>query len=129
MIQTGSLMTTGEFPWSDRITLANDINEGLSYLHMKKIFHRDLTSKVYTQIELMFYFDENVTTTAKYLVVTIYLFSVTTIYELNCFLQNILIRISDITNAIRAVVADFGLATQIPNSDDEKLPQVGSPYW
>ena len=74
MIQTGSLMTTGEFPWSDRITLANDINEGLSYLHMKKIFHRDLTSKVqYTQIELMFYFDENVTTTAKYLVVTIYL--------------------------------------------------------
>ena len=55
MIQTGSLMTTGEFPWSDRITLANDINEGLSYLHSSGIFHRDLTSKV-----LMFYFHENI---------------------------------------------------------------------
>ena len=28
-----------------------------------------------------------------------------------------------------AVVADFGLAAQIPKIDEEKLAQVGSPYW
>ncbi len=27
------------------------------------------------------------------------------------------------------MVADFGLAAQIPKSPEEKLPQVGSPYW
>ena len=35
-----------EFPWTDRVSMANDINEGLSYLHSRGIFHRDLTSKV-----------------------------------------------------------------------------------
>ena len=35
-----------EFPWLVRVSLANDINEGLSYLHSRGIFHRDLTSKV-----------------------------------------------------------------------------------
>ena len=52
-----------------------------------------------------------------------------TTQELKSFLQNILIRKSEISNAVTAVVADFGLATRIPYSDDEKLPQVGSPYW
>ena len=36
----------GDFSWVNRISLAKDINEGLSYLHSRGIFHRDLTSKV-----------------------------------------------------------------------------------
>ena len=77
---------TGHFPWLDRASLALDITEGLSYLHRRGIFHRDLTSK------------------------------------------NILIRNASVNNATAvAVVADFGLAAQIPTT--EKLPQVGSPYW
>ena len=27
------------------------------------------------------------------------------------------------------MVADFGLAAQIPKNHEDKLPQVGSPYW
>ena len=73
----------GHFPWLDRTNLALDITEGLSYLHQRGIFHRDLTSK------------------------------------------NILIRHN--SEIIQGVVADFGLAAQIPST--EKLPQVGSPYW
>ena len=45
------------------------------------------------------------------------------------FLQNILIRKSENSNEIIAVVADFGLAARIPLSSEERLPQVGSPYW
>ena len=47
-------------------------------------------------------------------------------------LQNILIRKSEHfsnTATLTAVVADFGLAARIPNSVEDKLPQVGSPYW
>ena len=40
-----------EFPWSDRVSMANDINEGLTYLHSRGIFHRDLTSKVILSIK------------------------------------------------------------------------------
>ena len=36
-----------ELPWSTRISLAQDISNGLAYLHSKRIFHRDLTSKVH----------------------------------------------------------------------------------
>ena len=41
-----------ELPWSTRISIAQDISNGLSYLHSQGIFHRDLTSKVnlYTEI-------------------------------------------------------------------------------
>lgn len=89
MIMRGS-RESGHFPWLDRSALAVDITEGLSYLHNRGIFHRDLTSK------------------------------------------NILIRsqINQHEEAVvpRAVVADFGLAAQIP-APSEKLPQVGSPYW
>ena len=35
-----------ELPWSTRISVAQDISNGLAYLHSKRIFHRDLTSKV-----------------------------------------------------------------------------------
>ena len=35
-----------ELPWSTRISIAQDISNGLSYLHSQGIFHRDLTSKV-----------------------------------------------------------------------------------
>jgi len=85
LILNGS-QNNGEFPWLDRVSLAKDITEGLSYLHSTGIFHRDLTSK------------------------------------------NILIRISS-DRSLCAVVADFGLAAQIPKNHEDKLPQVGSPYW
>ena len=35
-----------ELPWATRISIAQDISNGLSYLHSQGIFHRDLTSKV-----------------------------------------------------------------------------------
>jgi len=28
-----------------------------------------------------------------------------------------------------SIIGDFGLATKIPNKSDQRLPQVGSPYW
>ena len=46
LIQSGSREVGNEFPWMDRVSLSHDINEGLTYLHSRGIFHRDLTSKV-----------------------------------------------------------------------------------
>ena len=48
--------------------------------------------------------------------------------------QNILVRIKSCNVGRRpatysGVVADFGLAAELPQSCDERLPQVGSPYW
>lgn len=79
------ILDEAEFPWIQRVSLAKDVNEGLSYLHSRGIFHRDLTSK------------------------------------------NVLIRRNE--NRLCAVVADFGLAAQIPKNEEEKLPSCGSPYW
>ena len=51
------------------------------------------------------------------------------------FFQNILIRVRRCSVGRRpavysGVVADFGLATALPKTCDERrLPQVGSPYW
>lgn len=43
--------------------------------------------------------------------------------------KNILIRRSNENSRLTAVVADFGLAAQIPKNEEEKLPSCGSPYW
>ena len=44
-----------ELPWSTRISIAQDISNGLSYLHSQGIFHRDLTSKVIFHTKLSYY--------------------------------------------------------------------------
>jgi len=41
--------------------------------------------------------------------------------------KNVLIKRT--TREITAIIGDFGLATNIPNKSDYRLPQVGSPYW
>ena len=45
--------------------------------------------------------------------------------------QNVLIRKegTEINQHLSAVVADFGLAANIPVDRNERLLQVGSPYW
>ena len=44
-----------ELPWSTRISIAQDISNGLSYLHSQGIFHRDLTSKVNFHTKISYY--------------------------------------------------------------------------
>ena len=44
-----------ELPWSTRISIAQDISNGLSYLHSQGIFHRDLTSKVNFDMKKIYY--------------------------------------------------------------------------
>ncbi len=63
--------------------------KGLSYLHARGIFHRDLTSK------------------------------------------NVLVRRGrGDGRVLNAIIADFGLAAEIPDpTERRRLPQVGSPYW
>lgn len=59
------------------------------------------------------------------------------IYETKAFVfkfQNILVRVKRLSvgrrpPAYSCVVADLGLAAELPTSLDERLPQVGSPYW
>ena len=74
-----------EISWSQRIQIGLHITSGLSYLHSKAMFHRDLTSK-------------------------------------NIFMRKT-------QSSLFAIIGDFGLATRIPGKCDERLPQVGSPYW
>lgn len=48
-----------EISWFERVALAADTARGMAYLHKQGVFHRDLTSKVFTSHPLPFTFSNS----------------------------------------------------------------------
>ena len=111
------LIQNHAFPlsWKIKTKLASDISNGLTYLHDKKIFHRDVTSRNCLVRMSLKEKNSNIIPNELHSAV------------LNCY------DFPKYFEPERAVLADFGLAEKIEDDKKEKssgyTAVVGTPYW